>query len=126
MIITINGLGFVQATTLPFPLCNASGTAGPNCNMTGVPTVGVVPGIRRLTAFGEQVNLALSLHAANDRLRDELVPLNRRYPLDQLLPACEAYARASTRRLTFEWALIEIVILLTGIGDSLKRLADRP
>ena len=53
-------------------------------------TVGVVPGIRRLAGEALPVNLAVSLHAADDELRDELVPLNRRYPLDVLMAACAA------------------------------------
>ena len=70
-------------------------------------TVGIVPGIRRLTAAELPVNLAVSLHAANDALRDELVPINRRYPLATLMAACADYLRAKGRRLSFEWALID-------------------
>ena len=70
-------------------------------------TVGVVPGIRRLAGERLRVNLAVSLHAANDTLRDELVPLNRRYPLSVLRAACEQYVRAKSRRISFEWALID-------------------
>jgi 23S rRNA (adenine2503-C2)-methyltransferase len=55
-----------------------------------ISTVGVVPGIERLTREPLQINLAVSLHAANDDLRDRLVPLNRRYPLRLLLAACES------------------------------------
>jgi 23S rRNA (adenine2503-C2)-methyltransferase len=74
-------------------------------------TVGIVPGIRRVAAAPLPVNLAVSLHAANDTLRDELVPINRRYPLDVLLAACGAYLAAKGRRLSFEWALID------GVND---------
>ncbi len=70
-------------------------------------TVGLVPGIRRLAAEELPVNLAVSLHAANDRLRDELVPINARYPLSVLMGACADYLRAKGRRLSFEWALID-------------------
>ncbi|MEA2717589.1 MAG: rRNA (adenine2503-C2)-methyltransferase [Actinomycetota bacterium] len=76
-----------------------------------VSTVGLVPGIRRLTAETLPVNLAVSLHAANDVLRDELVPINRRYPLAELLSACRDYVDAKGRRLSFEWALI------AGVND---------
>jgi 23S rRNA (adenine2503-C2)-methyltransferase len=72
-------------------------------------TVGIVPGIRRLAAESLPVNLAVSLHAANDTLRDELVPINRRYPLDELMAACSEYLAAKRRRLSFEWALIDSV-----------------
>jgi 23S rRNA (adenine2503-C2)-methyltransferase len=74
-------------------------------------TVGIVPGIRRLAAEDLPVNLAVSLHAANDTLRDELVPINRRYPLAALRDACETYLVAKNRRLSFEWALID------GVND---------
>ncbi|MCX7621525.1 MAG: 23S rRNA (adenine(2503)-C(2))-methyltransferase RlmN [Acidimicrobiales bacterium] len=76
-----------------------------------VSTVGIVPGIRRLAQERLPVNLAVSLHAANDELRDALVPVNRRYPLDSLLHACREYLAAKHRRLSFEWALID------GVND---------
>ena len=77
-------------------------------NLT-ISTVGVVPGIRRLAAEALPVNLAVSLHAANDRLRDELVPINQRYPLAELMDACADYFAAKGRRVSFEWALIDAV-----------------
>ncbi|MEW5703768.1 MAG: 23S rRNA (adenine(2503)-C(2))-methyltransferase RlmN [Pseudomonadota bacterium] len=75
-------------------------------------TAGVVPMIRRA---GEElgVNLAISLHATTDALRDELVPLNRKYPLDALLEACRNYPRAAnSRRITFEY------VMLKGVNDT--------
>jgi 23S rRNA (adenine2503-C2)-methyltransferase len=69
-------------------------------------TVGIVPGIRRLSVERLPVNLAVSLHAANDGLRDRLVPINRRYPIAELVAACRDYLTAKNRRLSFEWALI--------------------
>ena len=72
-------------------------------------TVGLVPGIRRLANEDLPVNLAVSLHAADDELRDELVPINKRYPLPVLMDACRAYLAAKGRRLSFEWALIDDV-----------------
>lgn len=86
-----------------------------------ISTVGIVPGIRRLAAEPLQVGLAVSLHAANDELRDSLVPINRRYPLAVLLEACADYVSATHRRLSFEWAMID------GVNDSLRdavQLAD--
>jgi len=74
-------------------------------------TVGIIPGIRRLATAHLRVNLAVSLHAADDALRDELVPINRRYPIADLLAACGDYLRAKNRRLSFEWALID------GVND---------
>jgi len=78
-------------------------------------TVGVVPGIQKLSQERLQVGLAVSLHAPTDRLRDKLVPLNRRYPLRQLMAACRDYVQNTGRRITFEYALIE------GINDSLEQ-----
>ncbi len=72
-------------------------------------TVGVVPGIHRLAAASLPVNLAVSLHAANDEKRDILVPLNRRYPLSVLAEACARYVEATHRRLSIEWAMIHDV-----------------
>ncbi|MFM8858168.1 MAG: 23S rRNA (adenine(2503)-C(2))-methyltransferase RlmN [Actinomycetota bacterium] len=74
-----------------------------------VSTVGIVPGIERLADRPLPVNLAVSLHAANDELRNELVPINRRYPLASLVQACGNYLEKKGRRLTFEWALISDV-----------------
>jgi 23S rRNA (adenine2503-C2)-methyltransferase len=74
-------------------------------------TVGIVPGIDRLADESLPINLAVSLHAANDALRNELAPINRRYPLDMLLAACLRYLVAKGRRLSFEWALID------GVND---------
>lgn len=77
-----------------------------------ISTVGLVPGIRRLAAARLPVGLAVSLHAANDALRDTLVPINRRWPIAQLMTACRDYVEATGRRLSFEWALID------GVNDS--------
>ena len=71
-----------------------------------ISTVGIIPGIRKLADEPLPVNLAVSLHAANDELRDELVPINRRYPLADLYDACEEYLKVKNRRLSFEWAMI--------------------
>ncbi len=69
-------------------------------------TAGVAPAIERFAAEHRQVNLAVSLHAATDPLRSQLVPLNRKYPLAGLLRAVRKYVEATHRRVTFEWALI--------------------
>ena len=83
------------------------GDVGLSARHLTVSTVGMVPGIRRLAAAELPVNLAVSLHAANDDLRNELVPVNKRYPLSVLMGACADYLRAKGRRLSFEWALID-------------------
>ncbi|MGZ4671783.1 MAG: 23S rRNA (adenine(2503)-C(2))-methyltransferase RlmN [Ilumatobacteraceae bacterium] len=83
-----------------------------------ISTVGLVPGIRRLTERPLPVNLAVSLHAANDRLRDELVPINKRYPIDELMAACSDYLAVKGRRLSFEWAMID------GVNDRALDAAE--
>jgi len=83
-----------------------------------ISTVGIIPGIRRLTDEDLPVNLAVSLHAANDELRNRLVPINRRYPLAALGEACQEYVEKSGRRLSFEWALID------GVNDRPSDAAE--
>jgi 23S rRNA (adenine2503-C2)-methyltransferase len=87
------------------------GDLGLSARKLTISTVGLVPGIRRLTERPLPVNLAVSLHAANDALRDELVPINRRYPIDELMAACADYLAVKGRRLSFEWAMID------GVND---------
>jgi 23S rRNA (adenine2503-C2)-methyltransferase len=77
-----------------------------------VSTSGVVPGIRRLTALGPQFTLAVSLHAARDALRDVLVPLNRRWPVAEVVEAARDHARATGRRITYEATMIG------GVNDT--------
>ncbi|HET8989577.1 MAG TPA: 23S rRNA (adenine(2503)-C(2))-methyltransferase RlmN [Acidimicrobiales bacterium] len=89
-----------------------AGDVGLSARHLTVSTVGVAPAIERLAAEGLAVTLALSLHAANDAARDELVPLNRRYPLERLFVACRAWVERTGRRLSLEWALID------GVNDT--------
>jgi 23S rRNA (adenine2503-C2)-methyltransferase len=77
-----------------------------------VSTSGVVPGIRRLTSLGPQFTLAVSLHAARDALRDVLVPLNRRWPIAEVVGAAREHAAATGRRVTYEATMI------AGINDT--------
>lgn len=74
-----------------------------------ISTVGLVPQIRRFANEKRQVNLAISLHAANDELRSSLLPVNKKYPIDMLMDACRDYIEKTGRRLTFEYALINDV-----------------
>jgi 23S rRNA (adenine2503-C2)-methyltransferase len=83
-----------------------------------VSTVGLVPGIRRLAELGLPVTLAVSLHAADDRLRDELVPINRTHPLAELEQAVREYRETTNRRASIEWCLIG------DVNDSFDQ-ADR-
>ena len=74
-----------------------------------VSTVGLVPALRRLAGEGLQVTLAVSLHAPDDELRDTLVPVNTRWPVAEVLSAARAYADATGRRISIEYALIRDV-----------------
>ena len=85
------------------------GDIGISARHITVSTVGIIPGIRTLATRPLPVNLAVSLHAARDDLRNELVPINTRYPLSDLVAACQDYLVAKRRRVTFEWALIDKV-----------------
>src|SRR5262245_44988383 len=85
-------------------------------------TVGVVPRILELADKPLQVNLAVSLHAPDDALRDRLVPLNRRYPLDAVLDACREYVARTRRRVSFEYACIRD---LNDSADQARALAER-
>jgi 23S rRNA (adenine2503-C2)-methyltransferase len=76
-----------------------------------ISTVGILPGIRALSSRPLPVNLAVSLHAANDQLRNELVPINTRYPIDDLIDTCKEYLKVRNRRISFEWAMID------GVND---------
>jgi 23S rRNA (adenine2503-C2)-methyltransferase len=77
-----------------------------------ISTVGLIPAIRRFTDEKRQINLAISLHAADDGLRSSMLPINKRFPIDQLLEACRDYVTITGRRITFEWALVN------GINDT--------
>ncbi len=77
-----------------------------------VSTVGLVPAIRKLSQEQLQVNLAISLHAPTDELRSSTMPINRKYPLKELLAACQDYIAATRRQVTFEY------VLLAGINDT--------
>jgi len=74
-----------------------------------ISTVGLIPGIRKFMDEKLQVNLAVSLHAATDKLRDTMLPINKKYPLRELIPVCTEYTETTKRRLSFEWALIDDV-----------------
>jgi 23S rRNA (adenine2503-C2)-methyltransferase len=83
-----------------------------------VSTVGLVPAIERLGRLEVRPNLAISLNATTDEVRDEIMPINRRFPIARLLAAARAYPLERRRRITFEY------VLLAGVNDSLAD-ADR-
>ena len=77
-----------------------------------VSTVGLVPAIRKLSQEQLQVNLAISLHAPTDELRSQTMPINKKYPLEDLIAACKDYIAATGRQVTFEY------VLLAGVNDT--------
>lgn len=87
---------------------------GPNLGARHITlsTCGVVPGFARLAAEGIQFELSVSLHAPDDELRSRLMPVNNRWPIDELLEACAAYTKATKRIITFEYTVIR------GVNDS--------
>jgi 23S rRNA (adenine2503-C2)-methyltransferase len=102
-----------------------------------ISTVGVVPGIRRLADEQRPYHLALSLHAADDENRSKLIPVNRRWPLSELLDACRYYSEKTQRRIFIEWTLIagendtteiahRLVSLLEGIDVHINLIPLNP
>ena len=87
---------------------------GPNLGARHITlsTCGVVPGFKKLAAEGIQFELSVSLHAPNDELRSQLMPVNKRWPIDELLTACADYTNATKRIITFEYTVIR------GVNDS--------
>ncbi|MDV3221185.1 23S rRNA (adenine(2503)-C(2))-methyltransferase RlmN [Intrasporangium sp.] len=94
-------IGAIRRLTDPAP--DGLGLSARGITMS---TVGLVPGIDKLTAEGIPVTLALSLHAPDDELRDELVPINTRWKVDEAIDAAHRYYRATGRRVSIEYALI--------------------
>ena len=82
---------------------------------TGVSTVGWVPGIERLTESGLPVRLALSLHAADEALRSQIMPVNDRYPLPEVLAACEHFYERKRRQVFVEY------VMLAGVNDRYEQ-----
>jgi len=82
-----------------------------------ISTVGLPSMIRRFADEKQQVNLAVSLHAADDQTRSRMLPVNRKFGIDEVLDACRYYVEQTNRRLTFEWALID------GVNDSASQAA---
>ena len=101
------------------------GDIGLSARHLTVSTIGIVPGIRRLTERPLPVNLAVSLHAANDDKRARLIPVNSRYPIDTLMDACRDYLAVKGRRISFEWALIAGVNDTDADAAELARLCRR-
>ena len=79
-----------------------------------ISTVGLIPGIERFAQENSQVNLAISLHATTNELRSSMMPINKKYPIEDLMKACRDYFETTKRRVTFEWALIQ------GVNDTVQ------
>ncbi|MDQ2677066.1 MAG: 23S rRNA (adenine(2503)-C(2))-methyltransferase RlmN [Actinomycetota bacterium] len=95
-----------------FEACTRFPDIGITHRRTAISTVGWIPGIERLTQCEMPIRLALSLHAPNDALRSELMPVNDRYPLADVLAACRAYHRKRRRMVFVEY------VMLAGVNDS--------
>jgi 23S rRNA (adenine2503-C2)-methyltransferase len=85
---------------------------------TAISTIGWIPGIERLAATPMPIRLALSLHAADEALRTELMPVNERYPLLDVIAACEAYYERKRRMVFVEY------VMLAGVNDSFAQAAQ--
>jgi 23S rRNA (adenine2503-C2)-methyltransferase len=93
------------------------GIAFPTRRIT-VSTAGIIPGILELGKAGTGVNLAVSLNAANDHLRDRLMPINKKYPLKEIIKACRDFPLDNRRKITFEY------VMLKGVNDSIEDAHD--
>jgi len=99
-------------------ILNAPWGVGLGARHMTVSTSGLAPQIREMAAQPLQIRLAVSLHGATDAVRNQIMPVNRKYPLAELLSACEEYAERKNQRITFEFILIE------GINDSLEQATE--
>jgi 23S rRNA (adenine2503-C2)-methyltransferase len=97
-------------------ILNAPWGGGIGARKITISTSGLAPQIRRLAAEPFQFRLAISLHGATDEVRNKIMPVNRRYPLQELIAACEEYQRQKDRMLTFEY------ILIAGVNDSVGQV----
>jgi len=104
-------------------ILNSSQGAAIAARRMTVSTCGLIPGIERLKTLGLQVELSVSLHAAEDGLRSRLLPINRTFPLAKLIPALKDFSRATGRKVTLEYALMSGVNDSLQDADSLARLA---
>jgi len=96
-------------------ILNAPWGLGIGARKITVSTVGLVPRIRHLADEALQIRLAVSLHGATDEVRERIMPVNRKFPLKELLAACDYYCNTKKRMMTFEYILIE------GVNDSLDQ-----
>lgn len=118
-------------------ILNAQGGLAIGARKITISTVGIVPMIERLSKEGLQLELAISLHAPNDDLRGQIMPVNRRYHVKELVHACRAYVRATKRLITFEYILMdrvndepvhaqELAVLLKGLLCKVNLIPCHP
>jgi len=103
-------------------MLNSPDAFGLSSRSMTISTSGLLPGIKRLSGEKLQVGLAISLHASNNSLRNRLVPINKKYPLDELIPACQEYFNKTGRRVSFEYVLLENVNDSVDQAQSLAEL----
>jgi 23S rRNA (adenine2503-C2)-methyltransferase len=103
-----------EAVLKSIRIINAKEAVGIGARRITISTAGVIPGIKRLAQEKLQVELSVSLHAADDRTRSQLMPINKRYPLKELIACCGQYYRVTKRQVTFEY------IMIKGINSSLQ------
>jgi 23S rRNA (adenine2503-C2)-methyltransferase len=99
-------------TLLALRILNSPEGFGLGARHMTISTVGLVPGILRLSEEPLQVNLAISLHAPNNEMRSQTMPVARKYSMDELLAACQTYVQRTNRQVTFEY------VLLAGVNDA--------
>jgi 23S rRNA (adenine2503-C2)-methyltransferase len=87
-----------------------------------ISTVGLIPEIGRFTKENRQINLAVSLHSADDKIRASIIPVSRVFPVDELFAVCREYSDITHRRITFEWALIQNV---NDTPDQIQHFIDK-
>jgi 23S rRNA (adenine2503-C2)-methyltransferase len=119
--LVIMGMGepFLNYTATMSAISCLNDPAGFNfgCRRITISSIGITSQLEIFMNENHQVNLAISLHAPNDRLRNRLVPINKKYPIKKLISACKRYTETTHRRISFEYVLIE------GLNDS-KKLAS--
>ena len=87
-----------------------------------ISTCGIIPGIKRLSNEGLQIELSVSLHAADEKTRSRLMPVNKKYHLRDLISACKDYAALTKRQVTFEYVLIKGINCSKEAADNLVKL----
>lgn len=99
-------------------IINSSGGLNIGARRITISTSGIIPGIQKLAGEGKQIELSVSLHAADDELRSRLMPINKKYPLKELINSCKEYSAKTNRQVTFEY------ILIKSLNSDLKNAQD--